>query len=172
VHFTRIGDDWMAQRSEAAADALARFAPNPPHHLFAQSHVDEKVYARIPVRTQLFVTGDSLEAGLRAALVEKLGDAASGGGLQAGDIVAVSEKAVAICKGRSFPVEDVRVRPLGRDTAIVAYKVHEELDVEGKPVSLDASDSSVWVKRDGAWKCALHTESLKGDPFGRDKSDA
>ena len=70
VHFTRIGDDWMAQRSEAAADALARFAPNPPHHLFAQSLVDGsangKVYARIPVRTQLFVPGDSLDAGLRA----------------------------------------------------------------------------------------------------------
>lgn len=111
AHFTRIGDDWMAQRSDAAADALARFAPNPPHHLFAQSHVDRKVYARIPVRTRLFVTGDSLEAGVRDALTDKLG---AGDALQSRDVVAISEKAVAICQGRSFPVEDVRVRPLAR----------------------------------------------------------
>lgn len=70
---------------------------------------------------------------------------------------------------KSFAITDVKVKPLGNDAAIVAYKVHEDLEVEGKPLSLDASDSSVWVKRDGSWKCALHTESLKGDPFGRDK---
>jgi len=27
--------------------------------------------------------------------------------------------------------------------------------------------SSVWVRRDGTWTCALHTESVAGDPFGR-----
>jgi len=48
--------------------------------------------------------------------------------------------------------------------------VHEELTVEGKPVTLDAADASTWVRRDGRWVCALHTESLRGDPFGRDRS--
>jgi len=47
--------------------------------------------------------------------------------------------------------------------------VHEELTVEGKPVTLDAADSSTWVRRDGHWLCAAHTETLSGDPYGRDR---
>jgi hypothetical protein len=53
--------------------------------------------------------------------------------------------------------------------ALVGYKVHEDLTVDGKSVSLDAADTSTWVRRDGRWVCALHTESLLGDPFGRDR---
>jgi uncharacterized protein (TIGR02246 family) len=65
--------------------------------------------------------------------------------------------------------EGAQVRLLRDDVAIVAYQVHEELTVDGKPVSLDAADSSTWVRRDGRWLCAMHTESLAGDPFGRDR---
>lgn len=68
-----------------------------------------------------------------------------------------------------FEVSDPQVRLLRDDVAILAYKVHEELTVEGKPVSLDAADSSLWVRRDGEWVCAMHTESLTGDPYGRDR---
>jgi hypothetical protein len=56
--------------------------------------------------------------------------------------------------------------------AVLAYNVHEELTVEGKPVTIDAADASTWVRRDGRWLCALHSESLKGDPFGRDRTFA
>ena len=65
--------------------------------------------------------------------------------------------------------DDVQVRLLGRNVAIVAYHVHEDLTVDGKPVRLDAADASTWVRRNGRWVCALHTESLKGYPFGRDR---
>jgi hypothetical protein len=65
--------------------------------------------------------------------------------------------------------DGAEVRRLTDDVAIVAYKVHEDLTVEGKPVMLDAADTSVWVRRDGRWLCALHTESLSGDPYGRDR---
>jgi hypothetical protein len=65
--------------------------------------------------------------------------------------------------------KDAKVRLLGDDVAIVAYKVREDLTVEGKPVTLEAADSSTWVRRNGRWVCALHTESLAGDPFGRDR---
>ena len=69
-----------------------------------------------------------------------------------------------------FEIKDgAQVRLLGDATAIVAYQVHEELTVEGKSVALDAADSSTWVRRDGRWLCALHTESIVGDPFGRDR---
>jgi len=156
-HFTRIGDDWMARRSEAAADALARFAPNPPHHLFAQSHIDAKVYARIPVRTQLFVPGDSLESGLRDALAAALGDA----GLQAGDIVAVSEKAVAICQGRSFPVEDVRVRPLARILSKFVGRTASGIGL-GIPATMELA-----IREVGAGRILLATAaSAVTKPFG------
>ena len=62
-----------------------------------------------------------------------------------------------------------QVRLLSDDVAIVAYQVHEELTVDGKPVGLDAADSSTWVRRDGRWLCAMHTEAIAGDPFGRDR---
>jgi hypothetical protein len=65
--------------------------------------------------------------------------------------------------------EDAHVRLLRDDVAIVAYKVREKLTVDGKPLTLEASDSSTWVRRGGRWLCALHTESLAGDPFGRDR---
>ena len=65
--------------------------------------------------------------------------------------------------------KDAEVRLLTDDVAIVAYKVQEELTVDGKPVKLDAAESSAWVRRDGQWVCALHTESILGDPFGRDR---
>jgi|SRR6185312_15823784 len=68
-----------------------------------------------------------------------------------------------------FTLSDMQVRLLSEDVAILAYRVKESLTVEGKAITLDASDSSTWVKRDGQWMCALHTEALSGDPFGRDK---
>jgi uncharacterized protein (TIGR02246 family) len=64
---------------------------------------------------------------------------------------------------------DVQVRVFGEDTAIVAYTVREELVVEGEPVTMSAADASTWVRRDGRWRCALHTESIRGDPIGRDR---
>ena len=71
---------------------------------------------------------------------------------------------------RSAELDGACVRQLSDDVAVVAYKVHEELDVDGEPLSLDAHDSSTWVRRDGRWRCAQHSESLKGDPFGRDRA--
>jgi hypothetical protein len=55
------------------------------------------------------------------------------------------------------------------DVVVLAYRVREKVDVEGEPVALEAADSTTWVRRDGRWLCALHTESLLGDPFGRDR---
>lgn len=65
--------------------------------------------------------------------------------------------------------ESAKVKMLSDEVALVAYPVMEELTVEGKPVMLQAFDTSVWVRRQGSWSCALHTESIAGDPFGRDR---
>ncbi len=66
-------------------------------------------------------------------------------------------------------VGNVEARALTDDVAIVAYTVREELTVDGKPLTLEAADASTWIRRDGRWVCALHTESIAGDPFGRDR---
>ena len=68
--------------------------------------------------------------------------------------------------------DDACVEMLSRNIAVVAYSVHEDLTVDGEPMSIDAADASTWVRRDGRWVCALHTESLLGDPFGRDRDRA
>jgi hypothetical protein len=71
-----------------------------------------------------------------------------------------------------FSLSDAEVEIVGDDVAVVAYKVRESLTVDGKPLTLDAADSSTWVRRNGDWECLLHTESIVGDPFGRDRKHA
>jgi hypothetical protein len=70
----------------------------------------------------------------------------------------------------TFDEKTAQVQFLTDDIALVAYKVNEKLTVDGKPLNLDANDASVWVRRNGDWLCAMHTESLAGDPFGRDRT--
>jgi hypothetical protein len=68
---------------------------------------------------------------------------------------------------RNFDLTDTDVRMVTDDVAIIGYTVTEEMVVEGKPLTLKAADTSTWVRRDGRWVCALHSESVLGDPFGR-----
>jgi ketosteroid isomerase-like protein len=63
------------------------------------------------------------------------------------------------------------IRKLTDEVVLVAYRVYEDLVVDGKPESLEAFDTSVWVRQGDRWLCAMHTESLKGDPFGRHDID-
>ena len=70
----------------------------------------------------------------------------------------------------TFDESTAQVQFLTDDIALVAYNVKEKLKVDGKPLNLEANDSSVWVRKNGEWLCAMHTESLSGDPFGRDKT--
>jgi hypothetical protein len=73
-------------------------------------------------------------------------------------------------KQYAFDEKNAQVKFIGDDVAIVAYKVNERVVVDGKTLPIDANDSSVWVRRNGEWLCALHTESLAGDPYGRDRT--
>jgi hypothetical protein len=68
---------------------------------------------------------------------------------------------------KDFSLDDIRVRRITDDVAVVAYKVKEDLVVEGKKVKLEANDSSIWLRREGQWACVVHTESIAGDRFGR-----
>ena len=65
--------------------------------------------------------------------------------------------------------DDVQVLQPTDDVAVVGYRVKEKLTVDGKPVSLEAADASTWVRRGSRWVCVMHSESILGDPFGRDR---
>jgi ketosteroid isomerase-like protein len=87
-----------------------------------------------------------------------------------------AEEFTSMLRGATWKIEDfeigddAQVRMLSDDVAIVAYRVTEKLTVDDQPVTLEAADTSTWVRRDGRWLCALHTEALSGDPFGRDRT--
>jgi ketosteroid isomerase-like protein len=72
-------------------------------------------------------------------------------------------------KLEEFDLDSFEVEKLSDDVAIIGYKVREKMTVDGKPLTLEAADTSTWVKKDGEWLCAMHTEALAGDPFGRDR---
>lgn len=105
--YTAAGDRAAAARLAWAGEDFAGFgaAANPGKHLFVVARGD--VYARVPVRTRLVKKGDDLVS----VLEEGLSSPATGGNgfaLRPGDIVAVSEKIVAISQGRSFPIAEVK----------------------------------------------------------------
>jgi hypothetical protein len=70
----------------------------------------------------------------------------------------------------TFDPKTTRVRFINDDVAIVAYTVDERVVVDGQTLPIKANDATVWVRRDGEWRCAMHTESLAGDPYGRDRA--
>ena len=70
-------------------------------------------------------------------------------------------------KLKDFEMSDVQVRKVTDDLALVAYKVKESMMVDGKQRDFEAADSSTWIRRNGKWVCALHTEAIAGDPFGK-----
>ena len=73
---------------------------------------------------------------------------------------------------KSFSFDDVKVIFPAEDVAVIAYTVTEEMEIEGKPLTLKAADATTWVRQNGEWLAALHTESVLGDPFGRDRQAA
>jgi asparagine synthase (glutamine-hydrolysing) len=100
AELTRLGDEAavaIAGTPEAAA-ALRDFQPNPGHHLF-QQEPGGGIFARAPLRSRKVGPGDDLAE----AIAEALGEHA----VAAGDILALSEKAVAVSQGRSLPVADI-----------------------------------------------------------------
>jgi hypothetical protein len=69
-----------------------------------------------------------------------------------------------------YAIKNIVVDKVTDDVGVVGYMVHEKLTVDGKPVEFDAADASTWVRRNGKWLCVLHTESIAGDPYGRDRA--
>ena len=79
------------------------------------------------------------------------------------------ESATYRIKNYRFDPKTTRITRICDDAVAITYGVHEDLEVDGKPVQIDAFDATVWKRTDTGWTCVLHTESIAGDGFGRDR---
>ena len=61
-------------------------------------------------------------------------------------------------KDFKFDEDSFEVRQISRDTAVIAYKLNCTFQHDGKDKTIEAVDTSTWVKKNGKWLCAMHTE--------------
>jgi len=133
---------------EAAASALAVPA-NPDKHLFAVA--GRAVYARMPLRTRLVHKGDDLGEVITEALDTQAGSGGGGAGraaapLRPGDIVALSEKIVAISQGRSFPISEVSASATARFLSRFVSRSPHGIGV-GMPETMELA-----IREAGLWR--------------------
>lgn len=68
-----------------------------------------------------------------------------------------------------FSIDEMQTSAVTPEVVTTAYKVTENMVVEGKPLTLKAADSTTWARQGDRWVCVLHTEAILGDAFGRDR---
>ena len=69
-------------------------------------------------------------------------------------------------KIKSFELGEMNVAFPSEDTAVMSYTVKQSLATRGKSgqTKQEMVDSSVWTRKDGKWRCVMHTET----PLGSD----
>jgi ketosteroid isomerase-like protein len=60
--------------------------------------------------------------------------------------------------------QTVRINRICDDAVSIAYGVQEDLEVNGKPVKLDAVDTSVWKQTANGWTCVARLPACPGEP--------
>jgi ketosteroid isomerase-like protein len=71
----------------------------------------------------------------------------------------MAEKGPRVLTG--FELSDVNVVFPNETTAIATYRVKQQVAGRGQNDGTieEMNDTSTWIKADGAWKCAIHTET-------------
>lgn len=64
---------------------------------------------------------------------------------------------------KSYEFSDVEVVTPADDIAIIAYKVKQNVTMDGKAQELRAADSSTWVRGANGWECHAHSETFLQD---------
>ena len=64
----------------------------------------------------------------------------------------------------SFEFSDLAVVFPSDDVALVAYEVHQKGAMKGNALDMRCADSTTWVRQNGEWKCAMHTETMLSEP--------
>ena len=80
---------------------------------------------------------------------------------QLGPLTAASE-----FKLKSYKVDEssLTFRELAPGVAAIAYRLRQDYDRQGRKVSSEMYNTSIWVKRGNAWECPVHTETLVEPP--------
>jgi len=112
--------------------------PNPGKALCQTFH--GQVWARYPIRTHVVMPGEDL-----FALVQRYAKPH----LRPGDILALSEKMVAICQGRAYPVDSIQPRPLARWLSRFVTKTPAGIGI-GSPVTMELA-----LREAGVWRILL-----------------
>jgi hypothetical protein len=63
----------------------------------------------------------------------------------------------------SYDFEDVQVVTPKDDVAIIAYKVTQNVTMDGKKQTLRAADASTWIRGADGWECHAHSETFLQD---------
>lgn len=63
----------------------------------------------------------------------------------------------------SYQFDDIEVVTPTPDVAIIAYKVKQNVTMDGKKQELRAADSSTWVRGPDGWECHAHSETFLQD---------
>jgi asparagine synthase (glutamine-hydrolysing) len=154
--FARRGDR-MAALSPDAQRFVEAAPPNRGGHVLIEGAGG--TWGRVPLRSVLVQLGDDLEAVLRGSLAAA---AERGLSLQDGDVIALSEKMVAVTQRRSYPVEEIQVSPLARFLVRFVHKGPLGIGI-GRPVTMQLA-----LDEAGAPRILLAAAcSALARPFGR-----
>lgn len=63
----------------------------------------------------------------------------------------------------SYDFDDIQVVTPAPDVAIIAYKVKQNVTMDGKKQELRAADSSTWIRGPQGWECHAHSETFLQD---------
>lgn len=111
------------------------FRPNPGKELYRSYRGCS--WARLPVRTHVVKPFEDLHPILDQYVRPHL---------QAGDIVVITEKLVAICQGRAYPVENIRPRPLAHWLSRFVTRTPAGIGI-GSPVTMELALREAGVVR-------------------------
>lgn len=61
----------------------------------------------------------------------------------------------------SYELSDMNVTFPSDDTALITYKAKQSVSTRGKtqPITQEMTDASVWTRKNGEWRCTMHTET-------------
>ena len=62
---------------------------------------------------------------------------------------------------KSFELSNMNVLFADDNTAVLTYHARQALAPRGKSeeIQQEMTDSSVWMRKDGGWRCVMHTET-------------
>lgn len=115
-----------------------QWSPNPGKELTRLFEGQE--WARYPVRTHVVQPGEDIAEVVRQYAAPHL---------QPGDVLAISEKVVAICQRRAFPIEELQPRPLARWLSRYVTKTPHGIGI-GSPVTMELA-----LREAGVWRILL-----------------